>query len=89
MMFVHWSKGTASCWVRFFAYQLAFQKLAIARHNRPRPLNRRMRDLLVVCTECGERFTVPLAAIDLPGETLTAIPNSDDSLHSALGAGRG
>lgn len=34
-----------------------------------------MRDLHAVCSKCGEQFAVPLAAIDLPGDTpLKAVP---------------
>lgn len=31
-----------------------------------------LRDLVVACLDCGERFTVPLSAIDLPGDTRLA-----------------
>ena len=28
-----------------------------------------MRDVVAVCTGCGEQFSVPVSAIDLPGHT--------------------
>lgn len=35
-----------------------------------------MRDVSAVCPRCGEQFTVPISALDLPGETaLAQIPS--------------
>lgn len=73
MAFVQFGqRHSQSCWCGFshISYALAMIAPTI---DHVRSIG--VRDLLVVCTECGERFTVPLAAIDLPGETpLTAIP---------------